>query len=71
VLAFFIQNMNIKCCKFLCQVVQKYIINNLVKKKKRNSKPSCNRFIITGFTKWLRKKREGKVASTALQGTPG
>lgn len=28
--------MNIKCCEFLCQVVQKYIINNLVKKKKLN-----------------------------------
>lgn len=33
VLASFTQNMNIKCCEFLCQVVQKYIINNLVKKK--------------------------------------
>lgn len=28
--------MNIKCCEFLCQVVQKYIINNLVKKKSVN-----------------------------------
>lgn len=33
VLAFFTQNINIKCCEFLCQVVQKYVINNLLKKK--------------------------------------
>uniref|UniRef100_A0A8C9ALH0 Uncharacterized protein n=1 Tax=Prolemur simus TaxID=1328070 RepID=A0A8C9ALH0_PROSS len=83
VLASFTQNINIKCCEFLCQVVQKYIINNLV--KKRNCKPSwsvysilclyvifsSNRFIIMEFTKWLRKNREGAIASTALQGTSG
>uniref|UniRef100_A0A2I3RR30 Uncharacterized protein n=1 Tax=Pan troglodytes TaxID=9598 RepID=A0A2I3RR30_PANTR len=83
VLASFTQNMNIKCCGFVCQVVQKYIINNLV--KKRNCEPSwsvysilclyvifsSNRFIIIGFTKRLRKKREGEIASTALQATSG
>lgn len=36
VLAFFTQNINIKCCEFLCQVVQKYVINNLLKKKIAN-----------------------------------
>uniref|UniRef100_A0A2K6SKX6 Uncharacterized protein n=1 Tax=Saimiri boliviensis boliviensis TaxID=39432 RepID=A0A2K6SKX6_SAIBB len=69
VLASFTQNMNIKCCEFVCQVVQKYIINNLV--KKRNCEPSRNCFIIMGFTKRLRKKRERETASTALQGTSG
>lgn len=64
----FTQNMNIKCREFFCQVVQKYIINNLVFKK-RNCKPSWpvySMFICYflkqpphnyGFTKWLGKKK--------------
>uniref|UniRef100_A0A452Q7C5 Uncharacterized protein n=1 Tax=Ursus americanus TaxID=9643 RepID=A0A452Q7C5_URSAM len=80
-LASFTQKMNIKCCEFLCQVVQKYIINNLVKKKRKckPSRPVYSMFVIfsssrpitMGLTRWLRKKREGEVASTAIQRTAG
>lgn len=82
VLTSFTQNMNIKCCEFFCQVVQKYIINNLVKKKKRNCKPSWP--VYSKFTCYFLKqplhnygvykmagKEEGEAASTASQGTQG
>lgn len=46
ILASFTQKMNIKCCEFLCQVVQKYIINKLVKKNGQPSWPVYSMFML-------------------------
>lgn len=83
VLTSFTQNMNIKCCEFFCQVVQKYIINNLVKKKTNNEIVNhlgqsilCLRYFLKqplhnyGVYK-MAGKEEGEAASTASQGTQG